>query len=64
MIATGVGGNLVAVQASRISTSLHSSGSELGELPSGGEYQYRGLLQSFGASEDAKESAHVVLAVQ
>ena len=29
----GVGGNLVAVQASRISTSLHQSGTTLGQLP-------------------------------
>lgn len=32
---TGVGGNLVAVQASRITTSLHMSGSKPGRLPSG-----------------------------
>ena len=32
-VMNGVGGNLVAVQASRISTSLHQSGSSLGRLP-------------------------------
>ena len=32
-VINGVGGNLVAVQASRISTQLHSSGSPLGQLP-------------------------------
>lgn len=31
----GVGGNLVAVQASRITTSLHMTGSKPGKLPSG-----------------------------
>ena len=43
----------MAVQSSRISTSLHSSGSKLGELPTGGEYQYYGILRSFGASKHA-----------
>lgn len=32
-VINGVGGNLVAVQASRISTQLHSSGSAIGSLP-------------------------------
>ena len=32
-VMNGVGGNLVAVQASRISTSLHQSGAALGHLP-------------------------------
>lgn len=32
-VMNGVGGNLVAVQASRISTSLHQSGTTLGQLP-------------------------------
>lgn len=35
-VINGVGGNLVAVQASRISTSLHMD-SQLGELPEGSE---------------------------
>lgn len=34
-VINGVGGNLVAVQASRITTSLHMSGSKPGTLPSG-----------------------------
>lgn len=34
-VINGVGGNLVAVQASRITTSLHMSGSKPGRLPSG-----------------------------
>ena len=32
-IINGVGGNLVAIQASRISTYLHTSGCSLGTIP-------------------------------
>jgi len=47
----GVGGNLVAVQASRISTSLHQTGS-LGTPPSDPSQQYRGPLKTFFSSSE------------
>ena len=47
----GVGGNLVAVQSSRISTGLHKSGSPLGKLPKQEEFRYHGILRTFGCSK-------------
>ena len=42
----GVGGNLVAVQASRISTALHKAGSP-GKLSSDSSERYHGPLRTF-----------------
>ena len=50
-ILAGVGGNLVAVQASRISTSLHSTNLKLGEMPTSGKFTYNGFLGGFKCSE-------------
>ena len=50
-ILAGVGGNLVAVQASRISTSLHSTNLKLGELPTSGKFTYNGFLGGLKCSE-------------
>ena len=49
-LCAGVGGNLVAVQASRISTFLHSAGNPQ-EKPPSPEYEWRGILQTFWGSE-------------
>ena len=45
-VINGVGGNLVAVQASRLSTSLHQVGAP-GDVPTDPEHQYHGLLATF-----------------
>jgi len=59
-VINGVGGNLVAVQASRLSTSLHQVGVP-GDVPADPEHQYHGLLASFFSN--GKVSCIVVLLV-
>lgn len=59
-VMNGVGGNLVAVQASRISTSLHQSGASLGELPKGSLQGCANVIWFFFGS-DSNARCHRVL---
>lgn len=56
----GVGGNLVAVQASRISTSLHRHG-RLGELPASVKYTCPNPIQTFCGEGLNARAARVLL---
>ncbi|XP_065641059.1 solute carrier family 41 member 1 isoform X2 [Hydra vulgaris] len=58
-VINGVGGNLVAVQASRLSTNLHRS-SELGTLPEGIKY---GFVATFCACSVLSKTSRVLLAM-
>ncbi|XP_065067379.1 solute carrier family 41 member 1-like [Rhopilema esculentum] len=58
-VVNGVGGNLVAVQASRISTSLHRV-SVLGKLPQGVRY---GCIHSFCTAGGHSKTARILIAM-
>lgn len=59
-VINGVGGNLVAVQASRISTSLHQKGKP-GEMPE--ESGFKGCLHTFFGKGQNARAARVLLAL-
>ena len=46
----GLGGNLAAVQASRISTFLHRGGGSPGGTPPGPQYKWKGICGTFWSS--------------
>ena len=60
----GVGGNLVAVQASRISTSLHQIGTP-GKVPPNSPQRYRGPLRTFfrGGSHSSTAKLLVMMVI-
>lgn len=59
-IINGVGGNLVAVQASRISTALHKAGSP-GKLSSDSSERYHGPLRTFCSKSQHSKTAMVLV---
>uniref|UniRef100_A0A914XC98 SLC41A/MgtE integral membrane domain-containing protein n=1 Tax=Plectus sambesii TaxID=2011161 RepID=A0A914XC98_9BILA len=59
-VINGVGGNLVAVQASRISTSLHQTG-RLGRLPHGKPSDYCSIFRAFYSEDVDSRAARVLL---
>uniref|UniRef100_A0A914WKI7 SLC41A/MgtE integral membrane domain-containing protein n=1 Tax=Plectus sambesii TaxID=2011161 RepID=A0A914WKI7_9BILA len=61
-VINGVGGNLVAVQASRLSTALHQTGT-MGRLPSGTPMSFLSLRRAFFSNDVDSRSARVLLAM-
>ncbi|XP_065910900.1 solute carrier family 41 member 1-like [Dysidea avara] len=59
-VINGVGGNLVAVQASRLSTSLHQVGAP-GDVPTDPEHQYHGLLATFFSNGPHAKTARLLV---
>ncbi|VDK19578.1 unnamed protein product [Anisakis simplex] len=57
---SGVGGNLVAVQASRISTSLYQA-AKLGSLPNGPLFRFISPFRAFLSSENDSVAARILL---
>uniref|UniRef100_A0A914WKS0 SLC41A/MgtE integral membrane domain-containing protein n=1 Tax=Plectus sambesii TaxID=2011161 RepID=A0A914WKS0_9BILA len=61
-VINGVGGNLVAVQASRLSTALHQTGT-MGRLLSGTPMSFLSLRRAFFSNDVDSRSARVLLAM-
>uniref|UniRef100_A0A0M3HWV4 Divalent cation transporter n=1 Tax=Ascaris lumbricoides TaxID=6252 RepID=A0A0M3HWV4_ASCLU len=59
-VVNGVGGNLVAVQASRISTSLYQA-AKIGSLPNGPLFRFISPLRAFFSSENDSVAARILL---